>query len=419
MFCSNCQKYIPNYLTNQPFYANIWGMGYGKRMGLKTEKPIRRISRRNVGNLQVLQLYVAAGGRCEFPGCPNYLLSHPLTKRGLNHGEVAHIVAFSRKGPRGNISKRPAHINSVDNLMLLCGSCHKLVDQRRTEFPIQLLRKYKAQHEAQVRQAIEMVGVESKRTSIVRFVAPIGSAISDIPLNDARRALFPKIASDRPCDISLNEMHGIAEGSIYEQGAQLITTQFRGFLATASREEPIQHFSIFGLGPIPLLVHLGFTLGRNIPADVYNRQHQHDDWTWQTRAPTHDFDIARITNGSTPDSVAFLLSCSGQVNRDSLPLFFDDRFTIYEIKPRGCIPSKNVLRNPHTLEAFKSRYEEFRRTLAQSHRGIQTLHLFPAVPPAIAITLGRELIEKVDPKLRIYDWRRNEFVYALEVNKHD
>src|SRR5262249_38144703 len=72
-----------------------------------------------------LLLAVAAGGRCEFAGCNKYLFEHPITLSGLNLSENAHIYAFKERGARGSLPGRPLDIHSIENLMLLCGDCHK------------------------------------------------------------------------------------------------------------------------------------------------------------------------------------------------------------------------------------------------------------------------------------------------------
>jgi hypothetical protein len=55
------------------------------------------------------------------------LFEHPVTLAGLNLTENAHVYPFSERGPRGN-GKRPVDIHAVENLMLLCGDCHKEID---------------------------------------------------------------------------------------------------------------------------------------------------------------------------------------------------------------------------------------------------------------------------------------------------
>jgi hypothetical protein len=102
-----------------------------------------------------------------------------------------------------------------------------------------------------------------------------------------------------------------------------------------------------------------------------------------------------------------------------LPAEIGAHFFVYSIHPCGVIPSKDVMRCEATLAEFKKAYEAFRALVRFQHADVQRIHLFPAVPPAIAITLGRELIAKVDPELMVYDWRCDHYIQALGVNAHD
>ena len=81
-----------------------------------------------------LLLFVRAGGRCEFDGCNKDLLKHHVTLKEGNFAEMAHIVAFKPEGPRGKGGRRPAQINDVRNLMLLCPQCHKLIDDHPDDY---------------------------------------------------------------------------------------------------------------------------------------------------------------------------------------------------------------------------------------------------------------------------------------------
>ncbi len=78
------------------------------------------VAARDIPHRVRLLLCVHAGGRCEFDGCNTYLFEDSLTLTDGNFGEAAHIVAFREQGPRGADANRPAHINRLANLMLLC-----------------------------------------------------------------------------------------------------------------------------------------------------------------------------------------------------------------------------------------------------------------------------------------------------------
>src|SRR5947207_14763113 len=100
--------------------------------------PVATIASRQIKHLAQLLLFVRAGGRCQFDGCNEYLLEHPLTLTRGNFGQMAHVVAFKKDGPRGS-GPRPKDINDVGNLMLLCPSCHKLIDTHPDKYPVSVL----------------------------------------------------------------------------------------------------------------------------------------------------------------------------------------------------------------------------------------------------------------------------------------
>src|SRR5262245_40100617 len=98
----------------------------------------RRIRRQPPPETKLL-LAVAAGGRFELHGCNKYLFEHPVTLSGLNLTENAHIYPFSEGGPRGG-AERPYDIHAIENLILLCGDCHKEIDKNKSAYSISVLR---------------------------------------------------------------------------------------------------------------------------------------------------------------------------------------------------------------------------------------------------------------------------------------
>ena len=85
---------------------------------------------------QTVQLLCAkAAGRCEFEGCGKILYEEILTRKGIRDSVVAHIVASSPDGPRGDPNRSHALSAEISNLMLLCPTHHKLIDDNADEYP--------------------------------------------------------------------------------------------------------------------------------------------------------------------------------------------------------------------------------------------------------------------------------------------
>jgi hypothetical protein len=104
-------------------------------------------------------LWARAAGICSNPGCREDLTVILEGSASYNIGEMAHIIAKRPKGPRG---RDGGGSNTYNNLILLCPTCHTRVDKAPPgECPKELLRKWKAEHERQIRDRGTEVRFES------------------------------------------------------------------------------------------------------------------------------------------------------------------------------------------------------------------------------------------------------------------
>src|SRR3984957_7795550 len=155
--------------------------------------PVIRV-RRGIRDLTRLLLVVRAGGRCEFGDHNEYLLQHPLTLTSGNFAQMAHIVAFKEDGPRGKSSLRPAYINDVFTLMLLCPQCPKLIDDHPDQYPVAVLQKYKESHEDRILH-VTSLGPD-KKTTVVQLKARIAGQAIAIPVAQVTSAVAPRYPVD-------------------------------------------------------------------------------------------------------------------------------------------------------------------------------------------------------------------------------
>jgi hypothetical protein len=164
-----------------------------KGMSDSSPSPIITPSRK-ISGLNRLLLFVHAGGRCEFDGCNKYLLEHHVTLSEGIFAEMAHIVAFKPDGPRGESALRPADINNISNLMLLCPPCHKHIDDNPSRYTRKTLEEYKSRHEDRIRH-VTGLGPDLK-TTIVQLKANIGGQAVNIPASHVTEAVAPRYPTD-------------------------------------------------------------------------------------------------------------------------------------------------------------------------------------------------------------------------------
>lgn len=100
-------------------------------------------------------LYGRANARCSFPGCLEDLTIESEGDKTRQIGKMAHIIAKSKNGPRADNSYPKEKLNTYENLILLCGKHHDVIDSLVNEYPAERLRKMKKDHEDLFRRPLE------------------------------------------------------------------------------------------------------------------------------------------------------------------------------------------------------------------------------------------------------------------------
>lgn len=118
---------------------------------------------RKVDSKVTLHLIAAAAGRCERPDCPTGFLWFDLADgKSVRLAEVAHIVAASDDGPRGDTQTPTEDLVGFANLILLCPTCHTAIDKAPAHFPTQLLLQWKRRHEERIADVLSVPRLDSR-----------------------------------------------------------------------------------------------------------------------------------------------------------------------------------------------------------------------------------------------------------------
>jgi hypothetical protein len=249
------------------------------------------------------------------------------------------------------------------------------------------------------------------------FKAPIGGETVAIPFDQVVEATSPRYPRSR--DGVVIDLTQIAdEGRTFtEAAAQTILRRVRRVFEPGGEIEKSQHISLFALGPIPLLVFLGRQLSNKVPSDLYQRHRDTEDWTWKTTGKPVRYVLRKLRSGQTGNAVALVLSLSGGIRLTDLPGVVRQDSSVYELTLDGPTPKPTFLRLRQDLENFRSAYQEALGTIVRDHGLLKTIDLFPAVPAPVAVLCGRELLPKVHPGLRVFDYdkRKGGFTFQLEV----
>ena len=367
-----------------------------------------------------LFLFVRAGGRCEFDDCNKYLMEHHRTRIPGIYAQMAHIWAFSPDGPRGNSGIDPTDLNEAGNLMLLCHACHKQVDDRPDLFPVEVLEGFKQAHEDRV--FILTDTKPDRRTVAVALAANIGDQRVVISDPEMSLAAAPHYVNPRDTvRIDLTELTDQGNETFYEVARGEIAERVARLYRQSFEEGPATNFSVFALAPIPLLIDLGSRLSNKIPTRLFQRHRDTESWVWNEGDCTASYDSGLLREGTAQDRVALVVSLSGRIHEGDLPNHVDETFTVYEVALSSEEPNPRFLKTEADLRSFQAMYSDVLREIVARHEGVKVIDLFPATPAPVSVALGRDLLPKRDPALRVYDYdkRAGGFRFALEVNPHD
>ena len=87
-----------------------------------------------------------SGNRCARCRCPLLMEATPLANDSVI-GEECHILGWSKDGPRGDSTMPNAERDQYDNLILLCPTCHSIIDDRVAEYTVVAMVEMKREHE--------------------------------------------------------------------------------------------------------------------------------------------------------------------------------------------------------------------------------------------------------------------------------
>ncbi len=115
-----------------------------------------------------LRLFASSAGHCQRPECLDSL--YPEELNGFKHiAEMAHVLPHGKLGPRSTEAAEEYEADSFENLILLCPTCHTIIDKNPDAYPRQILLEWKEMHLANLatHQGIKLYGSRSKARAAV------------------------------------------------------------------------------------------------------------------------------------------------------------------------------------------------------------------------------------------------------------
>ncbi|MDR3473585.1 MAG: SAVED domain-containing protein [Devosia sp.] len=350
-----------------------------------------------------IALWAKAGGRCEYRGCNEDLTGDLIAGReDGKFGFIAHIVADSPDGPRGDVQRSPLLAKDINNLMLMCAKHHKGVDiDYLADHPEPLLIEMKAEHEDRI--AI-VTGMDHERAAhVVRFAADIGKLDALVSVRSIFMAMPPDHhpAEGRTIDIELaGSTYADHEPEYWQIQRDNLRRTFDRKVKQRIEQKEIKQLSVFALAPQPLLIELGRLLGDIVPVRVHQRHREPATWRWQPNQQPIAFQTVEHAGRSTAPA-ALKLALSATITDDRIRTVLGAGAVIWELTADA--PHNDIMRRPEDLSGFKQHLRRLLDRIKAVHGEDAIIGVFPALPNSAAVEVGRVWMPKADRPLRIYD----------------
>ena len=118
------------------------------------------------------KLLAASGGFCGNPSCHRNLFDFFETGEVKSIEELAHIIGQKEKGPRGDDELPLSERDEFENIILLCPTCHTIVDKNEHLFPKETIRKWKREHQDSIEELFVTPKFNS-REDARKYVRPL------------------------------------------------------------------------------------------------------------------------------------------------------------------------------------------------------------------------------------------------------
>lgn len=92
-----------------------------------------------------LRLFADSGGYCQNPTCLQPIF-RDIGGDHIHIAEIAHIISAGKSGPRTDVKATDEQKGDYGNLILLCPTCHTVIDKAEEKYPDARIQEWKSRH---------------------------------------------------------------------------------------------------------------------------------------------------------------------------------------------------------------------------------------------------------------------------------
>lgn len=342
-----------------------------------------------------LRVWGRSAARCVL--CSEWLINRNHHWHEIPVGELAHVVAASsgQNAPRGNSPLDDSERAQEENILLLCHSCHKVIDSEayRHTYTVEFLKERKAEHE---RRVFEVTNFPTLRpATVLSLHAQVRETFSRVTPEQISTGLLRAGLTGLGADTRNGRFDVLLDHSEKEQWSweaarsNIDKTMVR--INEAIVGEDTQVIAVFALAPIPVLIYLGSQLDDKAEIVLFPRRRVDDDsvWTWpKSPSSPQPFAVSFEDESSDASDIVAIMNVSGTVNRSCIPSDLVDAPKV-TIAPERGLPQPDFIDSVETLNEFGSAWRAALATIEERWTKAQRIHIIAAVPATAAIMIGR------------------------------
>lgn len=356
---------------------------------------------RDISKPVAQQVVFDAHGYCMYEGCGEYLLNDRLTGIDGNYHYLAHIVASSPNGPRGNeLSHQLSDV--PQNIMLLCDKHHRLIDKVAVgEHSKETLDQMRSSHIDKVEGLLEGLGYSG--APVVDAIWAIGGWSPNKPNSvELAKSLAPFKARHNGNRFELANHNGIAGHEWEQRVISDLNAIKQHYLLTQNLINTAQ--AIYAIGPSSILVALGSIIGNKNQVHAVPRSREKDAWCWVREEPlSNPFRIEgydEINSNSKEVVIAISLTDSPAEFSNIIATLGDEGTPAVHVFARQ--PGNDCLGHPVEGAYLRELVHQLLHRLG-NEKNVKKVHILLCAPNAASIEIGRA-IEHFHPSIRVYDY---------------
>lgn len=339
-----------------------------------------------------------AGGICQFEGCGKRMFFDNISLTKFNNSYVAHIVASSPDGPRGDELTSYELSDKLENLMLMCADHHKLIDDNYEKYTVDVLNDMKRNHENKMEEISKQFSF--RYTDVIGFASRIREHQVSFDYNLATKAIVGnmRVKNGTSTTIEISSSFDHHSDEYWADCLRQLNTQVERKIFSQIEQKYTDHISVFPLAPIPLVIKLGELIGDKIECDVYQLFREPRSWCWKN-SPGLEFQIERIElHQINEPKVAIIAALSSDISTGRIPTEYTMIYKIYSDNM-----SVDCIENKESLRKFWKSFQTVCNDINNEYGKDIDVGLFPAIPVSAAFEIGRRYMRGVYPVITIYD----------------